>query len=306
MATTHLTEPRRTQVRSADGTRINVEVRGPDDGTTVVLAHCWATSLDSWAPVVRQLPPDLRVVLYDQRGHGRSEHPPASGYHTTALADDLCAVLDETTNEPAIVCGHSIGGMSIMAAAPRPAFRTRVAAALLANTGCTNLTGQSNALPVPKALSRGAAAAFLRAPAPLGPANPVTAAALRHMTMGPAASPEAVRACAQLVHRCSALPRARWGHVLSTLELSDQVRELTVPTMVLSGNADRFTPPWHARRLAELLPHLLGVVHVPDIGHMGPLEAPAELARVINQLATTHTPSRNGTASAAPETERAA
>ena len=288
MATTHMNEPRRTQVRSADGTRLNVEVRGPAAGTTVVLSHCWATSLASWAPVVRQLEEHLRVVLYDQRGHGRSEHPQASGYHTTALADDLCAVLDETTSEPAIVCGHSLGGMSIMAAAPRATFRNRVAAALLTNTGCTELTGRSTAMPLPKALSRGAATAFLRAPAPLGPANPVSAAGLRYMTMGPEASPQAVRTCARLVHQCSAVPRARWGRVLSTLDLSAEVRELAVPTMVLSGNADRFTPPWHARRMAELLPHLLGITHVPGVGHMGPLEAPAELARIIGKLAADH------------------
>src|SRR5699024_12323634 len=88
MAKQHVGKARELQVRSLDGTLLHVEVRGPEDGPTVVLSHCWATSLASWGPIVRKLDPHMRVVLYDQRGHGRSQVPVTeAGYGTDKLAD---------------------------------------------------------------------------------------------------------------------------------------------------------------------------------------------------------------------------
>ena len=45
----------RSGVRSADGTMLHAEVFGPDDGTTVVLAHGWTETLDYWTYVIRDL-----------------------------------------------------------------------------------------------------------------------------------------------------------------------------------------------------------------------------------------------------------
>jgi pimeloyl-ACP methyl ester carboxylesterase len=49
-----------------------------------------------------------RVVLYDARGHGRSE--PASAYGYDALAGDLLAVLDDRGIDRAVLAGASMGG----------------------------------------------------------------------------------------------------------------------------------------------------------------------------------------------------
>ena len=60
---------------------------------------------------------------------------------------------------------------------------------------------------------------------------------------------------------------------------------LTVPALVLVGTADRLTPPWHAHRLAEALPLGLGVVEVPDAGHMTPVQAPEAITAAVHRLA---------------------
>lgn len=82
--------------RSADGARIHVEVHGRDDAPAVVLSHGWTCSTHFWAAQVRDLAVDHRVVVYDQRGHGRSPAVGREGYSTEALADDLEAVLAAT------------------------------------------------------------------------------------------------------------------------------------------------------------------------------------------------------------------
>ena len=50
--------------------------------------------------------------------------------------------------------------------------------------------------------------------------------------------------------------RAKIGIAMSEMDLHDAVPRLTVPTIVIAGADDRLTPPSHARRIAENLPHL--------------------------------------------------
>ena len=102
---------------STDGARLHVEVHGPERAPAVVLAHGWTCSTAFWAAQIRELSADHRVVAYDQRGHGRTPASPVCS--TDALADDLEAVLTATLapGEQAVVAGHSMGGMTVMAAA---------------------------------------------------------------------------------------------------------------------------------------------------------------------------------------------
>ena len=112
----------RLRVPSADGTQLNVEVHGPNGAPTVVLIHGWTCNIAFWAPVIRALrteESDLRVVAYDQRGHGGSEAPGKDRYSVPILVEDLTAVLEATLEpgEQAILVGHSMGGMTVMAEA---------------------------------------------------------------------------------------------------------------------------------------------------------------------------------------------
>jgi pimeloyl-ACP methyl ester carboxylesterase len=68
-----------------------------------------------------------RVVMYDARGHGRSE--PASAYGYGELADDLLAVLDDRGVERAVLAGASMGAHTIVRFAL--AHPSRVAAMVL-------------------------------------------------------------------------------------------------------------------------------------------------------------------------------
>ncbi|MFW6639245.1 alpha/beta fold hydrolase [Nocardiopsis algeriensis] len=288
MAIRHVGAARELRVRSDDGSELHVEVRGPSDGPTVVLSHCWATSLASWGPVVRKLAPHLRVVLYDQRGHGRSPAPlTRAGYGAEKLADDLCAVLAATVPEGhrAVVAGHSMGGMTVMAAGDREVFREKAGAVLLTNTGCTELTKRARAIPLPGPLGTLGSQIFLRAPLPLGPPNPVTDLALQYVCMSMKADPRMVRLCMRMVHACNGVVRGRWGEVMAGLDLDDKVRQITVPAVVAVGTEDRMTPPWHAHHIASLLGDCREVREVEGAGHMGPLEYPEVLAEMVERLA---------------------
>ena len=267
---------------SADGTHLHVEEYGLPDGPTVVLSHGWTCSTLFWAPVVRALSSDFRVIAYDQRGHGRSAAPAArKGYGTSILADDLQAVLEVALpdGERAVLVGHSMGGMTIMAASGRAAVRSRTAAVLLASTGSGRLLGTTEVLPprfgwrwVRRALHR----QLLVSRLPMGPVTPMSRAALKYGVLGARSTQEQVAFTARIVHACQARQRSAWGRVLAALDLDAELAGLTAPTAVLVGTADKLTPKVHAHGMAAALPNCTGLTELPGVGHMTPIEdAPA-------------------------------
>ncbi|MFF8284755.1 alpha/beta fold hydrolase [Streptomyces albus] len=287
------TPARELTARSGDGVRFPVEVHGRADDPAVVLSHGWTCSTLFWAPVIRELTASgHRVVVYDQRGHGRSPAAAAPmAYSTAMLADDLCAVLDVALEpgEKAVIGGHSMGGMTIMAAAGRDQLREHGAALLLCSTGAEHLTGGARVLPFrSERLRHHGHRLLLGSAAPLGPVTPLTRKALAYGTLGPDPDPEVVEATARIVHACPTQVRAAWGGVLAGLDLSAKVPHLAAPTAVIIGTHDRLTPLPHAHRLAALLPDCTGVHQLARRGHMTPLEEPGTVSDVLAQLASRH------------------
>jgi pimeloyl-ACP methyl ester carboxylesterase len=280
---------RELTVTAADGARIHVEVHGPEGAPAVVLAHGWCCSTAFWAAQIRELAADHRVIAYDQRGHGRSPAHPACG--TESLADDLEAVLAATLgpDERAVIAGHSMGGMTVMAAAARPRVRAHVAAVLLCSTGSSRLVSSSTVLPLGEGRVRTwLTRRILGSRAPLGPATPMARRILKYGTMGPGSAPHMVEACARIVHACPRGVRHAWSRVLDLLDLDHGVRELRMPVEVVVGTADRLTPPVHARALAAALPHCVGLTELAGLGHMTPVEAPDLVSGKIRALAATY------------------
>ncbi|MFF1509220.1 alpha/beta fold hydrolase [Streptomyces sp. NPDC058326] len=292
---------------SADGSPVPIEVYGPEGAPAVVLAHGWTCSTTFWAEQIRALAADHRVIAYDQRGHGRSLVPGPGGYSTTALADDLEAVLAATLGpgERAVLSGHSMGGMTIMAAAGRPRFRQHAAAVLLCSTGPSRLTEEATVVPLrPGGLRTRLTRAVLGAKAPLGPVNAVSKKILKYATMGPGSAPERVDACARIVHACPRASRYGWSQVLAGLDLGEGLRGLRLPVAVLVGTADRLTPAVHSRAMAEALPHCTGLVELAGMGHMTPVEAPEAVTAQIRELTLTYLGVTSGDGEQEKEKER--
>ncbi|MEU5339917.1 alpha/beta hydrolase [Streptomyces sp. NPDC020766] len=275
---------------SADGARLHVEVHGPEGAPAVVLSHGWTCSTAFWAAQIRDLAADHRVIAYDQRGHGRSPVNPVCS--ADALADDLEAVLAATLapGEKAVLAGHSMGGMTLIAATGRDRFREHAGAVLLCSTGSSRLVAESLVVPMRAGRSRTwLTRKVLGSRAPLGPVTPVARRILKYATMGPGSAPGMVEECARIVHACPRKVRYAWSHVLDTLDLDHRVRELSVPAAVVVGTADRMTPVVHARSLVAALPNCVGSTELPGLGHMTPVEAPALVSTRIRELVSAYT-----------------
>lgn len=88
---------------------------GPPDGPVVALVHGAMDRGAGLARVARHLDDIARVVRYDRRGYGRAVAHPGP-FRIADQVDDLVAVLD---GRPAVLVGHSLGGVIVLAAADR-------------------------------------------------------------------------------------------------------------------------------------------------------------------------------------------
>lgn len=299
-------EGRKVDVRGADGTRLHTDVLGPEDAPTVVLVHGWTCRREFWAAQLNTLADRYRLVTYDLRGHGRSETPRSGDFTPDALGDDLEAVLRATVGDGrrALLVGHSLGAMSIVswAGRHRGSVRGRVAAALLLSTGMKDLISESLILKPPAGLSKPAAALAARgmaAPVPYGFRTPLTHRIVRYVALSPSATPAQVAFCERIVLGAERRGRAATARTLSSLDLESAIEHLDVPSVVLSGTADRLTPPVLAERLAGRLPHLVEHVSLPGIGHMTPVEVPREVNGRIEAMVRDHLPEHAPIASSA-------
>jgi pimeloyl-ACP methyl ester carboxylesterase len=101
--------PDRRRDVDAHGVRVAVYEWGRESAPPLLLAHGgfdFARTFDAFAPLLAD--GGWRVVSFDQRGHGDSDH--ATLYNWDADARDALAVLDTTTREPVPFVGHSKGG----------------------------------------------------------------------------------------------------------------------------------------------------------------------------------------------------
>jgi pimeloyl-ACP methyl ester carboxylesterase len=288
--------PGRSQtVVSRDGTRLHVESFGPEDAPPVVLVHGWTCALRFWRLQVRDLMRDHHVIAYDLRGHGESGSAEGEDWSPDAMADDLQAVLEQCAGDrPALLGGHSLGAMTIVAWAGRHPDEVtgRAAAVALMNTGLGDLVSESLIVRTPKAMShldQALGAALLGAAAPLPPwPSPLTHRAVRYIALSSQASPAEVRFCEELLLAVKPRVRAGFGRELSRLDLRERVEHLTVPTLVLAGCADRLTPPVHARELEDALPEPSGLIELEGAGHMCPIERAPDVTAALRDLAGRH------------------
>jgi non-heme chloroperoxidase len=97
-------------VITSDGTEIFYKDWGPKTAQPIVFHHGWPLSLDDWdAQMLFFLSKGFRVVAHDRRGHGRSAQVD-SGHDMDHYASDAAAVMDHLNLKNAVHIGHSTGG----------------------------------------------------------------------------------------------------------------------------------------------------------------------------------------------------
>lgn len=209
-------------------------------GRPVVLIHGWPLSAQAWVPQMPVLSAaGYRVVAYDRRGFGRSAKP-NSDYSYNTLADDLMRVLDLCGLQDVTLLGFSMGGGEV--------------ARFIGRCGEQRLHSVVFAAAVPPCLMQ-------TADNPLGPLKPEAAQASRRaleqdreaffdtftrhffsahgvLKVNEFQRSEAIALCLQ------SAPYAALAcmDAFHTTDFRDDLKKITVPTLVIHGDADAIVP----------------------------------------------------------------
>jgi pimeloyl-ACP methyl ester carboxylesterase len=100
---------------TANGIRLHYYRTGSGSKPALVLSHGITDYGLNWAVLARALESDYDVVMYDARGHGRSDAPP-SGYSPQDHAADLLGLIEALGLRRPALLGHSMGATDIAAA----------------------------------------------------------------------------------------------------------------------------------------------------------------------------------------------
>lgn len=88
---------------------VNLHYFQTGQGPNVVMIHGMTGNLAIWHfTVMPGIRDDFRLMMFDLRGHGRSEMPP-TGYTSRDMAEDLVALMDKLGIERTHLIGHSLG-----------------------------------------------------------------------------------------------------------------------------------------------------------------------------------------------------
>ncbi|MBB5777073.1 alpha/beta fold hydrolase [Nonomuraea jabiensis] len=312
----------RTLVTS-DGKALHVEIDGPEERRssggesesndaneprsgrdhkrgaelTVVFCHGYCLSLESWHYQRKDLRENYRMVLWDQRSHGRSQRAGADDSTIDRLGADLAEVIERFVPGPCVLVGHSMGGMTIMALADShpELFADKIRGVALIATSAGKLAELTLGLPamVSKAVHKiapstvsilGKGGALVDRTRSAG--SDIAFLMTRYMGFGDSknVSPTVVDFAESMIRATPTevvadfYPALMNHDKLSALDVLDPV-----PTAIMVGERDWLTPPEHSRAIAAALPKAQ-LTEVPDTSHLIQLERPGAVNDALRDL----------------------
>ncbi len=267
-----------------DDTPVWYRVTGPEGARAIVLCDGIGCDGYVWKYLEAELRQTHRVVRWHYRGHGRTP-PPRDRLRVDIvdLADDLAGVMDAALGDgtPAILAGHSMGVQVCLEGYRRHPERARGLALLCGSYGTPLRTFKGKrtleqVLPYVKfAVDRipGMVASVWRSILPtelsyqIATRFELNGALIRREDFFPYLEHMARIDARLFIEMLAAAGRHSAREVLS---------QVTVPTLIVSGERDGFTPAHLSEEMHQLIVGSELFV-VPDGSHTAPIERPAEV-----------------------------
>jgi pimeloyl-ACP methyl ester carboxylesterase len=228
----------------------------PTHKRNLILVHGAGGDHTHWSAELRRLP-GANVYALDLPGHGRS-----TGRGRTSVGDyaDTVDLFVQTLGmEQASVVGHSMGGaIAQTLALRRPHWLVSVV-----------LVGTGARLRVNPMILEGLQTNF-----------EATIDTICQWAYGPTTSEQMLRRGRQQL--LSVDPVAIHGDYAAcdAFDIMDQVGNIALPTLILTGTADKMTPPKYGQYLHDRIPGAQ-LVEIKDGGHMMAVEKPAEVSQAV-------------------------
>lgn len=250
----------------ANGAELHVALSGPETGPAVMFSNSLGTDLRVWDALLAHLPPGLRLLRYDKRGHGLSEETPGP-YRIETLADDAAALIEALGLGRVVFVGLSIGGLIGQSLAAR---RPDLLAGLVISNSAARIGDAATWGARIDAIREGGLAS-IAAPtmerwfSPAFRAQGCDGPWRRMLARQPQ---DGYIAC------CEAIAAA---------DLTEAARALSLPVQVIAGGHDGSTPPELVRATADIIPGarfdvIAAAAHIPCV------ETPAAHAAILSRF----------------------
>jgi pimeloyl-ACP methyl ester carboxylesterase len=234
----------------------------------VVFAHGVAGNTLSWFQQVPYFAQTHRVVVFDQRGFGRSTCSD-DALHIQHFAADLRAILDAEGVERAALIGHSAGGFTVLRSALE--FPARVSSVVLLSTAGGLLT--------PRLLREWTGSAERLA----------QGEAWWERLLAPdfaTREPDLAFLHTQIHRLNPPLDPAMVAQVVEAQVRPEELQGYTTPTLLLAGEFETFGPEV-MREAAEVIPGLK-TLEIQGVGNSAHFEAPERFNRVVGDFSALH------------------
>jgi 3-oxoadipate enol-lactonase len=250
-----------------NGIVLHNQVLGQDGGPVLVFINSLGSDFRIWQEVVPAFTDRFRVVLYDKRGHGLSDAPPAP-YSIDDHTDDLLALLDHLKVDRAAFVGLSVGGMigqRIAVRAPE-----RVQALTLCCTAAKIGTPELWAERITAVEDCGI--------------DPIADNILQRWftPLFREAQKDEVAGWRNMLVRTPDHGYAGTCAAIRDADLRPDAGRITAPTLCVAGDQDGSTPAEVVKGTAELIPGARFAL-IDGAGHIPCVEKPAVLSKLIGQ-----------------------
>ncbi|MBI4206062.1 MAG: 3-oxoadipate enol-lactonase [Betaproteobacteria bacterium] len=241
---------------TANGIDIYYGIEG--EGPWITLSHSLACNLGMWDEQVKVLSRKYKVLRYDTRGHGQSSAPPGE-YTLDQLADDVKALLDALRIRRTHWVGLSMGGMigQVFALKYPGVFQSMVLADTTSRRApdAAKLWGDR----ILVARERGM--------------DPLVESTLARWFTEPyrKSHQDVVGRIADDIRATPVLGYIGCCQAIAKIDVTDRLKEIKCPTLVIVGEQDMGTPPAMARQIHENLPGSELQI-IPSAAHLSNIE----------------------------------
>lgn len=242
-------------------------------GYPVVLVHGMASDHTVWGGLIPLLKDNYRVLAVDLRGHGQSSKTPGP-YNMELLASDIVRLLDSLEISKAHFIGHSMGGAVIQELALD--YPDKVQSLTIISSFCyvdTHL--KDRLLDLAKILDDAGFNAFFD-----------TCIDLTYTPEFKVNNEELFEEVKDIMAESTSIPALKASiKACLKVNIKDSLVKINIPTLIVAGLEDVFTPPYHAK---EINNHIFNskIEIMDDVGHNLPVEKPMDTYLILKNYLT--------------------
>lgn len=257
---------------------INIYYEIHGEGEPLVFITGFTASIELWFRAIPVFSREYQLIIFDNRGAGRSDKPDVP-YTMEMMADDLAGLLDAIGIDSAHIHGVSMGGMIAQHFTLR--YPERVTSLTLSCTTCGG----------PHSIMADAETTSVMESLPKLTPEEGTREMLR-LCMSQEfidKNPDLIKQIVAKMLEHPAPPHGMMRQLQAIMghDTYERLPEIKVPTLVISGDADRLIPVENSRILASRIPNAELAI-LKNMGHLFGVEAEDESNRIMLDFLRRH------------------